>query len=46
MTTAGKNARKEKVEVVRHPYKDGKFILIAEQPNGRKIAFEVDQPGK
>lgn len=46
MTTADRKAQKEKVEVVRHPYKDDKFILIAEQPSGRKIAFEVDQPGK
>jgi hypothetical protein len=46
MTSKDRNIRKEKLEIVRHPYQDDKFILIAEQPNGRKIAFEIDQPGK
>lgn len=46
MTTKDRNIRKEKLEIVRHPDRDDKFILIAEQPSGRKIAFEVDQPGK
>lgn len=39
--------RKEKtVEVIDHPVKEDKYILIAKQPDGQRIAFEVDQKGK
>lgn len=37
---------RKKVTVIKHPHKEGKFILIAEKPDGQKIAFETDQKGK
>lgn len=39
-------SKEKRVEVIDHPIKEDKYILIAKQPNGQKIAFEVDQKGK
>ena len=36
----------KKVEIIDHPVKEDKYILIAKQPDGQRIAFEVDQKGK
>jgi len=39
-------SKEKKVEVIDHPIKEDKYILIARQPDGQEIAFEVDHKGK
>lgn len=34
------------VKVIPHPKVEDQYILIAENEDGEKIAFEVDNPGK
>lgn len=36
----------KKAEIVSHPNDEERKILITEQPDGQRIAFEVDQAGK